>query len=415
MHWSDFSWEESILDFQKEMTKGLSGERSSLSMLPTYIAPSSNFTKNKPVIVVDAGGTNLRVAIVIIEKSGQIKIEHFQKHTMPGVEREVTKKEFFDIIASRLKPIADISDRIGFCFSYPVAMQPNLDGRLLRFSKEIKAPEVEGTLIGETLLKSLMENGIEGNKKVVLLNDTVATLIAGMSQKAIKKYNDYLGFILGTGCNMAYVESTSNISSVPKLTELQIINIESGNYNSELIDGDIDKTLDSETSNPNRQLFEKKVGGGYFGKLCYHSIKLGWGTVLGLNQDEPFEDIDTITTTAISEFLSNPESEKGAFAHLKKEDKKSLYFLLDEMVTRSAWLVAMQLTAVMTHGDKGSDPLKPVCVNLDGSTIHKTHALKEKLSCFLATKCRQKKGIFYELTEVKEAPLVGAAISALML
>ena len=174
-----------------------------------------------------------------------------------------------------------------------------------------------------------------------------------------------------------------------------------------------DKLLDQETNNPGRQLFEKKVGGAYFGDLCYQSIKLAQGKILELNQGELLENSHLITARAISRFLANPQSE-GPFAFLKDEDKKSLYFLLDEMITRSARAVALQLAAVMLQSNKGLNPLSPICINLDGSTLHKTHALLEKLDFFLRLECRQKKGLFYEFTKVEKAPLIGAAMAALM-
>ena len=54
---------------------------------------------------------------------------------------------------------------------------PDKDGRLLQFCKEVQAPEVVGELIGKKLLETL---GME-EKQIVILNDTVATLLAGKS------------------------------------------------------------------------------------------------------------------------------------------------------------------------------------------------------------------------------------------
>ena len=35
---------------------------------------------------------------------------------MPGLDREVSKKEFFDTMSDYIKPLAEKSDRIGFLF-----------------------------------------------------------------------------------------------------------------------------------------------------------------------------------------------------------------------------------------------------------------------------------------------------------
>ena len=72
-----------------------------------------------------------------------------------------------------------MSDRIGFCFSYAMSMQPDRDGRLIRICKEIKARGVDGTLVGAELVKAMRRRGLGTGWKVTVLNDTVAALMAG--------------------------------------------------------------------------------------------------------------------------------------------------------------------------------------------------------------------------------------------
>ena len=86
-----------------------------------------------------------------------------------------------------------------------------MDGRLLKWTKEMKAPEVIGRFIGKGLLEALGRGG--AGKSVVLLNDTVATLLAGKAADK-KRYGSYVGFILGTGTNIAYLEKNENILTV---------------------------------------------------------------------------------------------------------------------------------------------------------------------------------------------------------
>ncbi len=131
---------------------------------------------------------------------------------MPGTENEVNKKQFFARMANYIEKILDKSSKIGFCFSYPTEILPNKDGRLIRFSKEIKAKQVQGQLIGENLNLAIKALGHRHKKHIVILNDTVATLVAGKSVAADKKYSAYIGFILGTGTNCCYIEKNSNIT-----------------------------------------------------------------------------------------------------------------------------------------------------------------------------------------------------------
>ena len=188
----------------------------------------------------------------------------------PGSTVKFRKKNSFDNIASHVKPLAEKCDRIGFCFSYPTEILPDKDGILLQFCKEVQAPQVVGQLIGKNLLEAL---GMP-KKPIVLLNDTVATLLAGKSASFGKNYDSFIGFILGTGTNTCYIENNSNIGKNKTLdqSKSQIINIESGNYG-KATQNDLDKIFDKTTINPGDYTFEKMMSGGYLGGLCLTALK----------------------------------------------------------------------------------------------------------------------------------------------
>ena len=82
-------------DFLAEMTRGLNGEPSSLAMIPTYIETAQEVPRGQPVIALDAGGTNLRVAAVTFDQSGKAVVEDLARHRMPGIDEEIGKEEFF--------------------------------------------------------------------------------------------------------------------------------------------------------------------------------------------------------------------------------------------------------------------------------------------------------------------------------
>ena len=145
-----------ITSFLSEMEKGLAGAPdSSLKMIPTYTTTSETILADQPVIVIDAGGTNLRTCLVRFDREKNPRISEFKKTSMPGVKSEVTAKEFFSIIADEVERLIDRSDRIGFCFSYAAEITSDRDGIPLVFSKEIKAPEVIGMPLGKSLLAEL--------------------------------------------------------------------------------------------------------------------------------------------------------------------------------------------------------------------------------------------------------------------
>lgn len=134
----------------------------------------------------------------------------------------------------------------------------------------MQAPGVVGQLIGKTLLETLGTP----DKPIVLLNDTVATLLAGKSSSFGRSYDSFIGYILGTGTNTCYIEHNSNILKNTNLRQegSQIINAESGNF-SKAPRSDLDLVFDSTTGNPGNYTFEKMFSGGYFGGLCLTVLK----------------------------------------------------------------------------------------------------------------------------------------------
>ena len=67
--------EEAFID---HMQKGLKGEASSLPMLPAYLTVDALHDENRQVIVMDAGGTNLRVFLLKVQpgQKPQVLYQH---------------------------------------------------------------------------------------------------------------------------------------------------------------------------------------------------------------------------------------------------------------------------------------------------------------------------------------------------
>lgn len=135
-------YEQKIKAIIKQMDKGLAGSKSSLKMLATYIESNVTLPLGKNIIILDAGGTHLRVALGKFKKSGEIKFSYYKKHGMPGAKRAVTKEYFFKKIFEYLKPIIKKSDRIGFCFSYAMEKNKKKDGKVLKLVKEVDRKSV---------------------------------------------------------------------------------------------------------------------------------------------------------------------------------------------------------------------------------------------------------------------------------
>ncbi len=413
-----FNMEEGCALFIDEMERGLTGRPSSLMMLPTYLDAEGNIPFSKPVIVLDAGGTNFRVAAVSITEEGDAHIENFKKFPMPGTEgNSVGKNEFFDSIAGYMKDIMNVSSKIGFCFSYPTEMLPSGDGKLITFTKEVKAPEVEGALIGRNLLAALERAGHDGKKNIVILNDTVATLLAGKTGQKGKKFDTYMGFILGTGINSCYVEENTAITKIrndiPGTTH-QIINIESGKF-ARFEGGTIDREFIASTDKPEESKFEKKISGAYQGPLALAVLKKA--ATDHLFSEHTASEILSLThleTKTMDHFLHTPYDAQNVLSRLcQGEDRIIAYTLLDRLIERAAKLAAASLSAVVIKTGKGQNPAKPVCIAVDGTTFFKTKRLQFRTEYFIKDFLENRHHLYTEFTTRDDAPLIGAAVAAL--
>ena len=185
MHPDQTDPERFVRDFLSEMDAGLAGEASSLKMIPTYVSADGTPPDGESVIAIDAGGTNLRVALVAF-RNGRAEVLREQKSPMPGSRGEVSADEFFSELADDVLPFARESSRIGFCFSYPTAMHPDGDGEIICLTKEVRVRGIEGRQIGVSLLEKLREKGVKTRFSLVLLNDTTAGLLGGAARARTK-------------------------------------------------------------------------------------------------------------------------------------------------------------------------------------------------------------------------------------
>jgi hexokinase len=407
--------------FIDEMQKGLDSSDSSLMMIPTYISTDREIPVNKPVIVVDAGGTNFRVAVVYFDKDKKPVIEDFMLYPMPGTKGEITKEEFFDTMAGYIKPVLDKSSKISFCFSYPVEILPNREGRLIKFSKEVKVKDVDGELIGENLLKAIRKLGCTDEKSIILLNDTVATLLGGKASSPDRMFDSYIGFILGTGTNTCYIERRSNIGKVPGLKNSEgsmLINVESGNYN-KVPRGKIDLEFDSGTVNPGGYAFEKAISGAYQGGLILAVIrKAATDGLFSESFLKNLSGINELSSKEIDDFLYYPYGDNAlarcCLAGKGDDDRLVLFYLIDTIFERVAMFVTFNLTAVLIKTGKGTNPCAPVLITADGSTFYKSKLFKNKLEYYIRKFTNDEKHLFCEFVKVENGTLIGTAIAGLL-
>ncbi len=400
-----------------DMDSGLKGLPSGQDMIRTYSNPPSKSPAGQSVIVIDAGGTNFRSCLVTFDNQGKASIDFMEKTKMPGIEKEFSKAEFFDQFAANLEHLKDKADKIGFCFSYPMTITEDGDGILINFSKEIKAPEVVGCHIGQELKKALAAHGWKNKLTVSLLNDTVAALLAGAAVPCEgMKFSSYIGFILGTGMNSAYIQEES-----PAYKDLkkQIIVCESGKFK-DLILSDFDKALDDASEKPGTGLMEKQCSGAYLGPLAFQTVTCA--AKEGLFSKEfanSLLELKSLSQIEMDSFLHAPYSTSSILASKSAEfadetDYTRLFQLLDALVERAARLATAILAASVIMSGEGKKAEQPVCILCDGTSFYKTYKVNSRVVGYLEDILVKQRGLYFQTLSCDNDITLGSAIAGLM-
>ena len=436
MYPGDIDLERICVNFEDEMALGLTSYKSggSLLMLPTFIKIGDKIPKGEPVIVIDAGGTNLRTAVVSFDGDMNCSISDFNAYPMPGAGGEVTKEFFFETIYKYLDPILDRSNLIGFCFSYAVTIMPNRDGRVIELSKEVKVKGLVGEPVNANLLEVIRSHRKDSRHSIIQLNDTPAILLGGKASAQNRAFESYIGLILGTGTNTCYIEDCANIK---KLSEVEmtaeqkaeygagspmLINIESGSFNKAPF-GDIDAALDRKMKDPGRYLFEKAMSGGYQGILMTEILRTAAAEGLfSPAANERFLELKGLESRDLDNFLYYPYGDNvlarcaGTSANpaaAAEEDARKLYYLTDALFERVAMFTAASVTAIMRKTSKGKNPNLPVCVTAEGSTFYKSKLLRAKLDHHIREFTNKRNGLYCEFIKADNGVMAGTAIAAL--
>jgi len=298
-------------------------------------------------------------------------------------------------------------------------MSASKDGRVLYFSKEIQAPEVQGQMIGENLNLAISQAWLSDKKKMVLLNDTVATLLAGRADPSRRSFDSYIGFVLGAGTNCSYIEQNNNITKAKDLdlTRSQIVNVESGGFG-KAPRGAIDRKFDKSLVNPGVNVFEKMISGAYFGPICLWTIQAAAKAKLfSSSAAEKLTGIKELSTKQASDFMYNPQAGdsplSAAIADADEQDCVTLYLLIDRMIERAAKLTAINLSSVALKSGKGKNPTRPICIVAEGTTFYHLTSLRQRVEYYLKRYLVEKKKVYYQTINVENATLIGAAIAGL--
>jgi hexokinase len=306
-------------------------------------------------------------------------------------------------------------------------MTHEADGILLAFSKEVDAPAVIGKTIGQGLRNALVRRKVKPPERIVLLNDTVATLLSGIA--SVPPQGDIcgedrfgiaggpvIGVILGTGFNTAYPETR-----IPKIgfasdTAPQIVVCETGTFAHRYM-GALDKEYDATTKNPGVYTLEKTTSGAYLGPLTFHILKQAIGDgLLRFRKSGEFLRWPTLQTKDLNSFMYAPLTGEGPIAalfDLDERDALASFAYLTSIVTQRAGLLSAAMVAAMVERTGWYDPFAPVRIAVEGTTYMRYKGIRTALESYLHTMLVSEKPRAYSIAPVEQASLFGAAVAAL--
>jgi hexokinase len=384
------------LDLQQKVENGLNNPNTEIQCIPTYIKPKTLGVEGQAT-VLDLGGTNYRAAVVSF-KEGKTDIyppDGWSKDLSVMKTKGYTAKTLFAEQASFLKDLKmPEKSPIGYCFSYPAECLPDGDAKLLRWTKGVDIKEMIDQPIGKPLKDYLNENGSVEFTAVKVINDTVASLFAGLSDSS---FDSYIGLIVGTGTNMATFIHSDKIGKLDKELNWQgltPINLESGNYKPLHLTS-IDDQVDAASGTKDAQRFEKAVSGMYLGKIF-----------TALFPEDGFDE--NFDSKALTELINKPDKKKKK--HVR--EARRIY-------KRSAKLVAASLAGLVLVMVSHDPSIKKICLTAEGSLFwSKVKSCKEYnklVSKTLKTLLEElgHKDVKVKVTEIHNANMIGSAVAAL--
>jgi hexokinase len=306
-----------------------------------------------------------------------------------------TSKMLFAEQASFLKELKmPEKSPIGYCFSYPAECLPDGDARLLRWTKGVDIKEMIDQPIGKPLKDFLNESGEVEFTAIKVINDTVASLFAGLSDSS---FDAYIGLIVGTGTNMATFIHSDQIGKLDKELNWQgltPINLESGNYKPLHLTA-IDDQVDAASGTKDAQRFEKSVSGMYLGKIF-----------TALFPEDGFDE--KFDSKALTDLINKPGKNKKR--HVR--EARRIY-------KRSAKLVAASLAGLVLVMVSHDPAIKKICLTAEGSLFwSKVKNCKEYNK--LVSKTLKDllgeldhKDVKVKVTEIHNANMIGSAVAAL--
>jgi len=375
-----------------EINWGLGKSTNSISNIKSYITYVSQLPTGREhgkFLALDLGGTNFRAILIELEAgTASIKMKSV-KHPVSQDLMQGPGVNLFNFMVDRLRDfmiehqlLNNIRYKLGFTFSFPTIQHGLNSADLANWTKGYVCSGVEGEDVGRLLNESIARYTDMNIEVCAILNDTTGCLLAC----AYKRPDCAMGVIIGTGTNASYVEDIGNVElyeGSPGKHKQVVINTEWGALgntgNLDIIRTKFDHLVDTNSKNPQKQVYEKLISGMYLGELTRYILleaserKLIFsGTKTSILQEkEVFQTrhISAIESdehgeyTSIQEVLEELDLSEGA----TELDYQIIRYICECVSTRAALLAAAGVAALLNKMNR-----KRVTVGMDGS-LYKFH------------------------------------------
>lgn len=395
-------------DYVRQMDRKLTDPGNHSELLPSYLRPASTMPQGTKVAAIDIGGTFMRSALATMNADAAPEIVGVRKRCVPGSMGKVHRSEFFAQLVEMAGDAIDQCEAISLCFSYPLRMTSAGEGCVIQLAKQVEIEGLIGSNIVEGFHRALRDSGHEP-KRTVVLNDSTATLLGG-AVRAGNSYSGHVGFILGTGVNMAYVERNERIRGILESLkhESMVLNVEASRY-AGMSRSAVDIQMDASTIDCGDYQFEKMVSGKYLGPLYLFLLRDAADRGLFT---APFAQaisrLEVLETGDVNEFLRGAASPLNALCSDPefRSDALAARQLAFNLVERAAMYCAVMLAA----GVIKSEISGKAAIIAEGGMIRNFTLLHDRVWSHLSTML-EKRGKEFELITVEDAALIGAAVA----
>ena len=397
------------------MQKGLRGEEGGLPMLPTYLSDVGELPMDKPVAVLDIGGSHLRAAVVTWTHDSVFVLEEREELPMPGMGRAVKFETFIKKCADLLEPRVEKTDLVGVCFCYNAEPTPEHDVRLAGFTKEVRITGSEGRLLCAEIAQELARRGVKG-KRFTALNDTIAAELTGCAVVPERFFGDAAGMVLGTGMNTCLPLPVMCIEKLgrPDDESRMLVNVECG-YFCDVTLSDFDRVIDEKSDAPGKCLLEKQIAGKYLGEQCRLAlIAAAEEGVFSPAAAEKIKAIETLGTADADAFEVEPEYSTAieALNGATAEDRIAAGQILTACFIRAANLAVCAVSALSELMGRPKDRYKPIMTCVDGSLYNRSIRMHTAMTLQMQDFTVQERECYALCKGIEKATYIGTAVAA---